>query len=157
MGDVVAKGSACFYCKHSVKITETHDEARRQGGWVHDCALGLDNSDIIGQWPAILKCPQSEPRWGFQIGGYYTHMWFEYDATLPEDGGEPNQCLNWHIQSDGDFPTKDGGEHIVFHICDFWQLERFVETWGRELRRRGWIKDELEESAVGLAGGKDGE
>lgn len=66
---------------------------------------------------------------GFQIGGYYTHMWFEQDGD----------CLTWHIEGDGMFPTP--GRTIEFHICDFRQIEKFVKLWGRELRKRGWIAE----------------
>jgi len=37
---------------------------------------------------------------GFQIGGYYSHMWFEGD-----DPDDPDGCLEWKICSNGEFPT----------------------------------------------------
>ena len=95
-----------------------------------------------GNVEQVLACPKGEPRIGFQIGGCYTHMWFEYCGTPPADGGVPNACLEWHIASDGKFPTQDNSSGIQFHICDFEQIEAFVAFWRAELRRRGWVTDD---------------
>lgn len=78
----------------------------------------------------VAKCQGGEPRLGFQIGGYYSHMWFEEDGS----------CLLWKICSDGEFPTNE--PQIVLHVCDFRQIERFVEFWGRRLRETGLINGE---------------
>jgi len=131
------KGSACFYCRHSVSRTDlarsgTHDA-------IYDCVLGIDNSAMNGGADQVIACPKGDPRVGFQMGGYYTHMWFEVDGATPEEGGEPNTCLRWHIMGDGQFPTE---EDRTVHICDFTQLEYFVAFWGKELRRRGWITED---------------
>ena len=126
---MATRGVACFYCKHSVNISNGYA-----------CSLGLDNSipelsDETAGKEAILVCPEADPKWGFQIGGYYTHMWFELS-----DGVPPDACLTWHIQSNGEFIKEDGQEHIKFHICDFRQIEEFVKLWGDELRKRGWVE-----------------
>ena len=83
----------------------------------------------------VVECPGGEPQEGFQIGGYYSHMWFERQDQL-----EANGCLEWMICSDGEFPSDT--PETQFHLCDFRQLEQFVAFWGKELRRRGWVSDE---------------
>jgi len=101
------------------------------------CKLGLS----LEKDKSVIDCKCGNPSRGFQIGGYFTHMWFSVDGTLPEDGGQDNPCLNWHIASDGEFPTENKEPGITFHICDFMQIELFVKFWGKELRRRGWITE----------------
>lgn len=86
-----------------------------------------DSQPNVDDAQIVANCPGGEPQLGFQIGGYYSHMWFEQDGS----------CLNWHIASDGEFPTDEPG--INFHICNFKQIERFVDFWGTELRKRGLI------------------
>ena len=133
------KGNACFYCKHSIN---GHVDPNPPG-WSYDCGLGLDNSNLNGGYEKVLECEKAEPRWGFQMGGYYTHMWFELDGTPIDKGGERDPCLIWHIQGDGEFPSENQEEdNLRFHICDFEQIEKFVKLWGNELRRRGWITEE---------------
>jgi hypothetical protein len=116
----MSKGPACFYCKNS------KNGRPAEIGWSYDCSFGLDNSKLVGDVDDVLKCKKGDPRVGFQIGGYYTHMWFEKDGD----------CLSWIIASDGEFPTDDPKKFIVFHICDFEQLKDFVEFWGKELHRK---------------------
>ncbi len=141
-GEVVAemsKGGACFYCRHSVNKSNSATHAT-----YFDCEFGIDNSEMNGGVEQVIACPQGDPRRGFQMGGYYTHMWFEVDGMPPETAGNPNPCLTWHIQGTGDFTTQDGEPHTEFHICDFTQIEDFVRFWGKELRKRGWITDDDE-------------
>jgi hypothetical protein len=92
-----------------------------------------------GEVEQVVACPEGEPQIGFQIGGCYTHMYFERAANNVTEN-----CLDWHILSDGEFPVhgnnRPGKQPIQFHICDFTQLEAFVEFWGKELRRRGWVE-----------------
>ena len=42
------------------------------------------------------------------------------------------------IHSDGEFPTEKQNQ-IVFHLCDFKQLESFVKEWGEYLRSIGAV------------------
>ncbi len=134
------KGRACFRCRHGGRQLGEH---RSHGSTsIFNCALGIDNSMMNGGIEQVLACPKGDPRVGFQIGGYYTHMWFEYDGTPPAEGGNPNSCLEWMIASDGEFTTEDDKPGIEFHICDFTQIERWVAFWGEELRRRGWITED---------------
>ena len=124
----ISKGSACFNCRHCCNSRFS----RTGTGWDHDCALGIDNAELNN----MMTCPSVDPRVGFQLGGYYSHMWFENEY------GDRNGCLNWHIESDGEFPTnEDAPDRVInFHVCDFRQIEAFVEFWGKELRRRGWVE-----------------
>lgn len=121
---------ACFFCRNSINSRPNPDGV----GWIHDCKLGLDNPHPPAagarKFEDVLQCPGASPRWGFQIGGYYTHMWLEQDGD----------CLTWYIEGDGMFPTP--GKTMNFHICDFKQIERFVRLWGQELRKRGWVDDD---------------
>jgi len=114
----MSKGRACFYCHHGAK------GCTDRIGWSYDCSKGRDNTDLGDRPEHMIKCPEAEPRVGFQIGGYYTHMDFQ------EDG----DCLTWRIWSDGNFPTDE--PEIQFHICGFWQMEEFVAFWGPVLRKR---------------------
>ena len=65
-------------------------------------------------------CSDFNPRVGFQIGGYWSHMWF-----TQENPGHIDACLKWNICSDGEFPTDKPA--ISFHICDFEQMEKFID------------------------------
>jgi hypothetical protein len=78
----------------------------------------------------VMDCPGGNVRYGFQIGGYYTHMHFNQDGP---------KCLSWHMSTKGK-PDYDYDEE--FHICDFRQIEVWVKFWGEELRRRGWIRED---------------
>jgi hypothetical protein len=128
----MSKGDGCFYCRNCGESTPS-----KSTGWDYKCKLGMSVSPLTDKGvEGVLECPKGKPRVGFQIGGYYTHMWFEGETE------EDNCCLEWMIQSDGEFP-RDYPD-IQFHICDFSQIERFVEFWGKELRRRGVIKDDEE-------------
>lgn len=91
------------------------------------CKLKLNNENL----KRIRDCQYYEANKGFQIGGYWTHMHFELS-------GENSSCLEWFIHGDGEFPSNE--ECIQFHICEFRQIERWVKFWGKELRRRGWIR-----------------
>jgi hypothetical protein len=109
----------------------------REGGGFHHQYSCNENVHPIPK--AKEPCSKKDPRIGFQIGGYHSHMWFER-----HDYSEVNDCVNWMIASDGDLPTKDGSAEIQFHLSDFRQLEEFVKFWGKELRQRGWVSDEQE-------------
>lgn len=120
-------GGACFYCRH-------HTNGRiEESGWSYDCKLGIDNRDKNGYVEDVIACEKGAPQIGFQIGGYYTHMWFE------SNDNDTDPCLEWIICSDGQFPVDDDKDGIGFHVCGFYQLEHFVEFWGKELRRKGII------------------
>ena len=77
------------------------------------------------------------PNHGFQIGGYYTEMHFEFD--------DHNGCMEWVIHSDGEFPTEDRKQMIELHICDFRQIESWVKVWGDYLREQGVVDNEEDE------------
>ena len=114
--------SACYHCRNSEngRIIEP--------GWAYDCKLNLDTSNMSGGSPSkVIECPGGDVKYGFQVGGYWTNMWFEKESTC-------NQCLRWitNIKDEDELP-------ISLHICDFEQLEEFVEFWRKELERRGWI------------------
>jgi len=129
----MATGQACFYCRNSKNGRP--DEI----GWKYDCALDIDNSEMNDGIEQVVECPKGKPRQGFQLGGYYTHMWFEAECqNVPP---EPGQCLSWTIMGDGEFPIADGEdtEPITFHICDFEQIEEFVEFWRGELEKQGLL------------------
>jgi hypothetical protein len=131
----MSKGDACFYCLNC--IASKPDKV----GWIHDCKLGIDNTGFDDREIIAEQCNSFQPRDGFQMGGYYTHMYFE------REGNEVNPCLNWVIQGDLNFPIPDGEQErqpIKIHICDFHQIEEWVQLWGIELRKRGWINDEEE-------------
>ena len=116
----MGKGKSCFYC-------ENHFNAHiEKPGWSHDCKEGIDNSNLNNGIEDVVNCPKGKPQFGFQIGGYYTHMVFQKNS----------ECLTWIIKSDGCFPTDDENEQIKFHVCNFKQIERFVEFWGNYLRKK---------------------
>ncbi len=114
-GGKMGKGSSCFDCEynHNGRIVEL--------GWSYDCSKGVDNSKMNNGIEDVIKCKQSSPQVGFQIGGYYSHM------TIKKDG----DCLEWYIKSDGEFPNDKTG--ISFHICDFEQIENFVKFWRKQI------------------------
>ena len=136
------KGTACFYCRNSIKPRSEEDIEE----WAYRCKYGIDNTEMNGHGTIppydslslVINCPKGSPRLGFQIGGYYTHMWFEndVDSSLPI---EPGSHLKWCIASDGDFPTENDETGIEFHICDFEQIEQFVKFWKKEIKRRRLI------------------
>jgi hypothetical protein len=119
----VAKGDACFYCRNATNARPDIP------GWAYDCKAGIDNTTLSGGIEVAMQCPQVNPRFGFQVGGHLKHMWFE------KPPGRKSDCMEW-IWDTIDTPELPAS----LHICNFTQLERFVEFWGKELRRRGWIK-----------------
>ena len=120
------KNNKCFYClNHAEGITAENT------GWYHPCKLGIKNENLHN----IKNCPKWEPNNGFQIGGYYSHMHFKFDKN------NPNDCMEWIIHSDGNFPTDNPKEMICFHICDFRAIEEWVNFWGKYLRKCGAIVD----------------
>lgn len=141
--------NACFYCRAGRRVDGQ--------GHIPDpeyvCLKNQPNAHLVGGIEAAGQCPQFDPRVGFQMGGYYTHMWFETDpiTTAEEVAAHgpkvaQNRCLTWYIQGDGEFPIQDGDveagyKMLEFHLCDFRQLEDFIKFWGTELRKRGWIYD----------------
>jgi hypothetical protein len=98
-------------------------------GWYHPCNLGIPNDGLKD----VKSCKKYSPNKGFKIGGYYSHVHFEYDKKTK------NPCMEMIVHSDGQFPTDDRSEMIQFHICDFRQLEDFVKEWGSYFRRLGII------------------
>lgn len=120
------KNNECFYCLHHLE-----GEMAENKGWYHPCKFGLKNEDL----QEIEKCEKYEPNNGFQIGGYYSHIHFEYNKETP------NECMQMIIHSDGEFPTDEKDEQIKFHICDFRQIERFVKIWGDYFRKIGIVND----------------
>jgi hypothetical protein len=125
----MGKGAGCFYCKW-------HKDGKiEEPGWTYGCAKGLDNTDIKDR-DDVLKCPQGRPCFGFQIGGYYTHMELvDNDAGIPP-AERNNSCLEWRIWSDGEFPRGEPFKDepsMEFHLCDFDQLKDFVDFWSKVL------------------------
>lgn len=155
-----ARDVVCFDCRNSRSVDGMVE--REGGGYHHQytCAKGLHQPDRVEGVPdveIVQQCPGGDPRFGFQIGGYYSHMWLEGGSKVPcepkcpgamcQDGCKrESSCMTWCIASDGEFPTKDGEPGITFHVCDWHQIERFVAFWGKELRRRGWVRDSPKES-----------
>lgn len=121
------KNNNCFYCKN-------HDRDKgviaENTGWYHPCIKGNENEGL----KEIKSCKDYIPCNGFQIGGYYSHMYFEAE--------EENGCMEWIIESDGEFPTQDKNRIISLHICDFRQIEECIKLWGKWLREKGYINDE---------------
>jgi len=117
------KSNKCFYCLNK------GEGVAADKGYHYPCTKGIENEGLQD----ISKCEKYSPCNGFQIGGYYTHMHFEQE--------EHADCLEWVIHSDGEFPTEDEEQMIQFHICDFEQIEKWVEFWGKRLRENGMIKD----------------
>lgn len=130
--DTSIYGLSCFDCRKHITLPFSEKE-----GWRYQCKEGRDTK---GANP--MTCPGGDVQRGFQIGGYYTHMWFETDGSLVSEGATNDPCLTWMIASDGEFPTEDGEVGIRFHLCDFTQLEAWVAFWGKELRKRGWITED---------------
>ena len=109
------KNNNCFYC-----LNHKEGQLADNTGWYHPCKLNIKNEGIQN----VKECPSYSPNIGFQIGGYYSHIHFEYNKDLPND------CMEMIIHSDGEFPTDDTDKQIQLHICDFKQLEQFVKEWG---------------------------
>ena len=123
----MAKGPGCFYCKWHT------DGVIQEPGLAYKCAKGLDTSAILTK-EDVLKCPQGATVFGFQIGGYYTHM--ELVVNDPEQ--KHNSCLEWRIWSDGEFPQGEPAvdpPSMEFHLCNFEQLKEWVEWWSKVLRK----------------------
>lgn len=112
----------CFNCRNREEKRPLNPEVCRKGHKPLTCKSVKD----------LSMCPDFSPCVGFQIGGYWSHMWF-----TSENPGHVDACLRWHICSDGEFPTETPG--MSFHICSFVQLEKFVEFWRWELERQGCI------------------
>ena len=127
------KNNDCFYCLNHDSNGSTLAE---NTGWYHPCKFGIENEDM--KIDVVKKCEKYFPNVGFQIGGYYSHVHFEIDGKKPDKDGY-NPCLEMVIHSDGVFPKEDPDEMTYWHICDFEQLEEFVEFWGRYLRKKGVI------------------
>ena len=121
----------CWKCRNSREVEAKtinsllgpNDNGSRCGkGHTHTEPMTLESCE---------QCPDFAPRVGFQVGGYYSHMWFE---QIGKD------CLEWIMQTDGDFPIHDddnpnGRQPLQLHLCGFQQLEAFVNFWGRWLRK----------------------
>ena len=120
------KNNNCFNCLHHLD-----GELAKNTGWYLPCKFGIENEGLKN----IKDCPSFEPNTGFQIGGYYSHIHFEYDKNIP------NHCMEMIIHSDGGFATEDKEKQIQLHICDFRQLEHFVKEWGEYLRKIGAVND----------------
>ena len=74
----------------------------------------MDERDYIAMNKSSKPEAQSDsPNNGFQIGGHFSRVHFEYNKE------KTNECMEVIIHSDGEFPTEDFDEQIVFHICDF--------------------------------------
>ena len=132
---------ACHYCRHAGKSRNffVEDASRKNhlgGSYDHEIIwkLGIDNRHMKATYPTAKKelalvrsCHRGDPHFGFQIGGHYKYMYFE------ACGDGPDTCLEWTIPEGVDYPA------LELHICDFSQLEEFVEFWREELEDRGWI------------------
>jgi hypothetical protein len=127
----ITTSNECFFCRKHAKGFIV-----KEGGWHHRCGEGLENIGLKD----IEKCPKYAPNVGFQIGGYYSHMYFDPEGPGYErDSYSGNPCMTWTMESDGMFPTDDPARMLKFHICDFEQIEEFVEFWGKYLRAKGII------------------
>ena len=120
------KNNNCFYCLNQCK-----GQLAENTGWYHPCKLGIQNEGLQN----VKECPSYSPNTGFQIGGYYSHIHFEYNKE------NANECMEMIIHSDGEFPTEETERQIQFHICDFRQLEHFVKEWGEYFRKIGVVSD----------------
>jgi len=121
------KNNDCFYCIHY-----KDGEIAENNGWYHPCGIGIQNEGLKN----IKECENYSPNTGFQIGGYYSHIHFEFDKD------NPDSCMEMTIHSDGEFPTEETEKQIQFHICDFKQLESFVKEWGDYLRKVGAVSQD---------------
>lgn len=113
----------CFYCLHSKSEYISNNVT-------HSCLKGLDNSTLKD----VNECDDYYPSQGFQIGGYYSKIHFEFEK------GENNTCCEMVIHSNGEFPTENTESMIKLHLCDFEQLEEFIDVWGKFLRKKGVIE-----------------
>lgn len=120
------KNNNCFYC-----LNHTDGQLAENTGWYHPCKLGIENEGLQD----VKGCLGYSPNTGFQIGGYYSHIHFEFNKE------QSNDCMEMIIHSDGEFPTEDSELQIKFHICDFRQLEHFVKEWGEYFRNIGVVTD----------------
>ena len=119
--------SACFHCRHSIEKTDLTLHGR-----LYTCQKGHQLLKSESPYD-VANCPDGAPQFGFQIGGYWSHMWFEKSSPH-------NTCLEWIICNNGDHPTSEPSTQI--HICDFKQLENFVAFWGKYLREKGCIEND---------------
>lgn len=118
------KNNNCFNC-----LNRGEGELKEITGWYYPCKLDIQNENIQN----IKECSSYIPNNGFQIGGYYSHIHFEYDKE------QIDKCMEMIIHSDGKFPEEEPENQIQFHICDFKQLEEFVKEWGEYLRSIGVV------------------
>lgn len=123
----MGKGGACFHC------TKAHNGRIEEPRWSYDCSVHLDNSGMNStednpDWKQVLNCPEGDLRYGFQIGGYQSHMRIEKEGD----------CYLWEIYSDGEFPTDE--PKFIFHLCDLDQLQSFIDVW-KEAERLGKLKE----------------
>lgn len=134
--------SGCFYCRH-----HQENPSWSFGSQVprYVCATGENPAQVGNEPEDVRTCAKGEPQVGFQIGGYYRHMWFEGEPPVKLRGGaRVGGCLEWWIDGDAEYPGKG---HMQFHLCDWHRIESWVEFWGKELRRRGWVVDEEDDDA----------
>jgi len=117
------KHNECFYCLHALEGVPAENT-----GWYHPCKFKINNESMI----KISECPQYYPCDGFQMGGHYTHTHFQCGDNLDD-------CLLLYINGDMEFPQSDPRKWLRIHICDFEQIERWVEFWGKYLRSKNLI------------------
>ena len=102
------KNNKCFNC-----LNHDKGELAENTGWYNPCKLDIPNEGLQN----IKECPNYYPNTGFQIGGYYSHIHFEYNK---ENINGPMEMI---IHSDGDFPTEEQERQIQFHI----HCEKLIE------------------------------
>lgn len=120
------KNNRCFDCLNHGEMI-----AAENNGWYNECKLNVENNGMEN----IEECEHYFPCNGFQIGGYYSHVHFEFESE------ECNDCMEMILHSDGEFPTDDPSKMLRLHLCDFRQLEKFVKFWGKYFRKKGIVKD----------------
>lgn len=120
------KNNECFDCLNHGKGFFAENT-----GWYHQCKHGIENEGLQN----VKECKKYSPNTGFQIGGYYSFVHFEFNKT------KVNDCMEMIIHSNGEFPTEVAAEQIQLHICNFKQLEHFVKEWGMYFRKIGVVKD----------------
>lgn len=72
------KNNNCFYC-----LNQCEGQLAENTGWYYPCKLGIQNEGLQN----VKECPSYSPNTGFQIGGYYSHIHFEYNKE------NPNECF----------------------------------------------------------------
>lgn len=118
------KNNDCFNC-----LNCGEGKLAENTGWYHPCKLNIENEGLKN----VKECKSYSPNKGFQIGGYYSHIHFEYNKE------KVDECMEMIIHSDGEFPKEDSEYQIKFHICNFKQLEDFVKEWGEYFRTIGVV------------------